>query len=745
MDCGDGDACTADGCTPKAGCVHGKIDCDDHLTCTSDSCDKTTGCSHVQNGTGKCCETDPDCDDANVCTDEHCVAGFCTSKGIANCCKGSGDCNDDNACTTDSCNIGTGACVNSVATGQGCCETDADCVDASACTLDRCVHNACAHEPTCCKKTSDCSSVSTAIDSCGEATCTSAGCGVLPVSGSGCCSPSVKSTGFEPKDAWSSTLTPSSIGQWSVENGLGSSKTGSGALVYKPVSGGILGGGGSAIARLGVVSLPAGDSVTLSFAYQSSLGSGETLRLRVLTGLGDWILWQASGKTFTWQTVSLNLSGFAGRSGTQSIKLQWEIVQIKNVAPTASVALDDVSLSSTCGKVTCKVDGDCNDGVSATSEKCGDGICVYTTAQEYCETSATCDDKDVCTADSCLPAKFACNHSAVFNCCKDNSTCDDKNVCTTDACSGFNQCQHFALPASSCCNSDFDCNDGNLCTVDQCPSVGLPCVHTQPDANCCISTANCNDGNKCTIDTCSSNQCSHDDVCCAKDSACSDGESTCTIDACVNQFCAHTPTGAPGCCVPTIFIQDMETALPAIWTTASSASTVTWHWSQKKAHGGSGSLWYGNDATGNYDAGGAANSGTLTSSTIDLPKDSTIEFSFWVWMDTEPSTYDDLSLTILVDGKTFSLWQKSQSFSFTMQTWTQVKIKLSAFHGKPAIFTFKFDTKDGISNSTQGVYLDDFSLMQSCAPASCSSLTDCDDDIATTIDGCAAGLCTWAY
>jgi hypothetical protein len=751
-DCSDGDACTSDGCTPASGCLHAKLNCDDGKSCTIDTCDTTSGCVNKQPAEGKCCETDIDCDDNNVCTSEKCVAGLCASQGIYGCCKADADCDDQNACTGDKCDTGNGTCSNTPASSPGCCQTDADCNDVKPCTLDRCVANACAHEVTCCKTASDCELVATAIDACGDPTCTSAGCGVIPVTGAGCCTPNVKSSGFESGDTWTFATAPSTVGSWSVKTVVGGGKVGAEALVYSAADKAILGGGKLAIAKMAPVHLPDGTNATLTFSYQASMTANDTFRLRIVTSLGQWVVWQGAAAA-TAKTVSLNLSAFSGRSGAQIITLQWEVASSNLLAANGpSLSVDDIAVTSTCAPAACKKDSDCNDGLTATTESCGDGKCIYVTASEYCETSATCNDNNACTSDSCLPKTLTCNHAKVFNCCLDTSECDDKNVCTTDACNFSHQCTHSKQPGTICCNGLQDCDDANTCTLDSCPTVGLPCAHTQPDANCCMSAKNCDDGEKCTIDTCVTSQCGHKDVCCASDADCNDGDDVCTNDHCIDMFCDHTPTGAAGCCVPLIFAEDMESSIPAMWSVAASSPNVTWQWSQKKAHGGTGAIWYGNATTGNFDDAGNANSGSLQSTAIALPANNTLEFSMWVWLDTETGPpYDELTLSAMVDGQTIPLWTKHKDLDSTgseawkLQTWYQVHANLSAFAGKTVILTLKFDTIDGVGNSGAGVFVDDFQLTRSCAPAICNVPQDCDDKLPATSDGCAGGQCTYAY
>ena len=113
--------------------------------------------------------------------------------------------------------------------------------------------------------------------------------------------------------------------------------------------------------------------------------------------------------------------------------------------------------------------------------------------------------------------------------------------------------------------------------------------------------------------------------------------------------------------------------------------------------------------------------------------------------------YDELTLSAQVDGKTFTLWTKHQDKDVTgldlwqLQTWYQAKVNLSAFAGKSIVLTLKFDTVDGVANTGQGTYVDDFALTRSCTPFTCASPIDCDDKLSGTQDGCASGTCTYAY
>ncbi|MFZ4851360.1 MAG: hypothetical protein ACOYL7_19745, partial [Caldilinea sp.] len=190
------------------------------------------------------------------------------------------------------------------------------------------------------------------------------------------------------------------------------------------------------------------------------------------------------------------------------------------------------------------------------------------------------------------------------------SECDDKDLCTTDACSN-NLCLHDKLPGSQCCNKAGDCDDGKVCTLDSCPEVGLACAHTMVDAACCDSAKDCDDGSACTIDSCSKNACLHKNTCCSSDADCADSDPVCTEDKCVAGQCVWTAVKTPECCEPQVLQVDFEAGLPKTWMTSATSKSVQWQVvSGKKSKSGTGSLYYGNPATGNYDDG-SSNSGTV--------------------------------------------------------------------------------------------------------------------------------------
>ncbi len=108
-----------------------------------------------------------------------------------------------------------------------------------------------------------------------------------------------------------------------------------------------------------------------------------------------------------------------------------------------------------------KLPGDCGDGDACTlNTVCQDGKCGGGTLLD-------CDDKKVCTTDSCDPDS-GCQHALVVGGCEDGDACTAGDVCTGDAC----------IPGPP-----LTCDDGEECTTDTCES-DAGCVFTATDGAC---------------------------------------------------------------------------------------------------------------------------------------------------------------------------------------------------------------------------------------------------------------------
>jgi len=157
------------------------------------------------------------------------------------------------------------------------------------------------------------------------------------------------------------------------------------------------------------------------------------------------------------------------------------------------------------GRSGCVTDRDCDDGNPCTRDTCEPGLgCTFMplsdmacddgnacTVSDTCRdgwcigTPRTCDDRNPCTRDACVPG-VGCTFTPLSDmACDDGNVCTDRDTCIMGTCTG--------TPRT--------CDDRNPCTRDACvPGVG--CTLTP------LSGGACDDGNVCTDrDTCMSGMC----------------------------------------------------------------------------------------------------------------------------------------------------------------------------------------------------------------------------------------------
>jgi hypothetical protein len=95
------------------------------------------------------------------------------------------------------------------------------------------------------------------------------------------------------------------------------------------------------------------------------------------------------------------------------------------------------------------------------------GVCGYQPIPDCCNVDGDCKNKDPCQEGTCTAGK--CEYKP--------KVCDDKDVCTTDSCD----------PATGQCKFvPKKCNDGNKCTVDTCDKT---------TGQCKFAAVKCDDGN----------------------------------------------------------------------------------------------------------------------------------------------------------------------------------------------------------------------------------------------------------
>ncbi|MFT4571539.1 MAG: cysteine-rich repeat protein [Hyphomicrobiaceae bacterium] len=200
------------------------------------------------------------------------------------------------------------------------------------------------------------------------------------------------------------------------------------------------------------------------------------------------------------------------------------------VSPIASEIVDEtIELCPECGNGVVEGDEICDDGNVTDGDGCNatcvDEGCIAMTPG-YPEV-ALCDDRDLCTVDSCDPTIGECERGAV---------CDDGIECTVDSCAN-GVCT--AIP------TDSRCDDGNVCTDDFCS--------TEVDCAAANNAAPCDDGLFCTVDdSCLRGACGGD----ARD--CNDSVG-CTIDSCDELADTCTNAANDEACFDDVFCNGLET------------------------------------------------------------------------------------------------------------------------------------------------------------------------------------------
>ncbi len=236
---------------------------------------------------------------------------------------------------------------------------------------------------------------------------------------------------------------------------------------------------------------------------------------------------------------------------------------------------------TSCQKAQCKVaDGLCEVVNLPDSATCLDAANDLCKVDAMCKAGAcsyslkSCDDGNACTEDACQPAGGCSNQKLDKKICTDGSactvgatcvggecksqnklTCDDKNVCTGDSCDPKLGCVFQAVADTLPCDDGDICIENESCFEGKC--VGKPKVCTSGASQCklakCVSKNNqgcteaalvglpCDDGKPCTvIDICdAAGTCTGTPLKC-------DDKNPCTDDSCDEKTgCKHANNSKP--------------------------------------------------------------------------------------------------------------------------------------------------------------------------------------------------------
>ena len=279
------------------------------------------------------------------------------------------------------------------------------------------------------------------------------------------------------------------------------------------------------------------------------------------------------------------------------------------------------------------------------------------------------------------------------------------------------------------CVDESDCEDGDFCSVDKC--VSGECLH---------QAKNCGDGNKCTDDWCDPAS----GLCVNEVAECDDGN-PCTWDGCLpGTGCEHE--AIPECCAGTLLsAEGFEEGLG--WTVVSEFSpadaTASWQVSEKRAHGGEASLYFGSSETGNYDFEGRIRVFAETLPFV-LSDDVASELRFWLWLNVESSVnYDTFTVFVISEQGMVPVYGKESVTQ--MKKWKAKLIDLKAFRGQTIKVRLVFDSIDGHDNSYEGIYVDDFELWELCPEGGCVTKVECNDGQVCTLDACFGGGCKFTF
>jgi hypothetical protein len=455
LDCNDGNACTADSCSPTGGCQNVPVSCDDGNPCTVDSCSPTLGCQNTPAPNGTACT-----DDGNVCTNDVCTAGACTHPNNTNPCA-----DDGNVCTNDVCSAGActhpnntnpcaddgNVCTSDVCSAGACTHpnnTDPCADDGNVCTTDVCSAGACTHPGN----TNPCADDG---DTCTSDVCAGGVC-THPSNGTCTAGAFLESGGQVTIEAEHfMTNTGRASHNWVVTNNTGAS--GGQVMSANPNNGanintGYVTGSPQLDYRVNFLTTgtyqvwvrgigPSGDDDSVHSGID---GTGPASADR-LSGFTTALSWRKTTLDGANATINVTTPGLH----TINIWMREDGFQADKILLTTSAAFtpSGAGPAESARGSSCTSSASCNDNSPCTVDSCVTGLCQYTPAAAG---TACADDGNVCTTDVCQTG--VCNHN------NNTAPCaDDGNSCTNDVCAG-GVCTHpnngsCAAPCAGQCSN----------------------------------------------------------------------------------------------------------------------------------------------------------------------------------------------------------------------------------------------------------------------------------------------------
>ncbi len=448
----------------------------------------------------------------------------------------------------------------------------------------------------------------------------------------------------------------------------------------------------AAQALLQGLELPSDDSLMATFWLYLDVEAGpysDYVTVSVLVGEEQVRLWAKDEDTpvKSWFQVALDLTPFAGRT----VALVFQVdSHDEHENGGQGVFVDDVTVARTCqGPLACTGDVHCDLGYACVSGNCLAGFCQWDWATQCCLTPGDCEDWDGCTIEKCAAHECLWQDDPDPLCCTENSQCDDgDDLCTSDVCMN-SYCTFLPSAEDGCCQADEDCNDFDPCTIDLCTKLS----------------------------------CHHINTCCTVDADCDDGDDLCTVDSCIGEQCLFTPSGAEGCCAPTLVDEGFETGWAEFWSFSSTDDALlSWEVNSLTAYAGEMAL---------NCAGDAVDGPVVARALLPLakmpPAGASLTFRLNMTLE-DPGECEANAFSVRFGDKALGTWCNS------LATWQKIVVPLDAAAGQSGELALEFaaDPWAVWEGAAYQVSVDEVLLTQPC----CSFADECDDDNVCTADSC---------
>ncbi len=139
-------------------------------------------------------------------------------------------------------------------------------------------------------------------------------------------------------------------------------------------------------------------------------------------------------------------------------------------------------------------------------------------------------------------------------------------------------------------------------------------------------------------------------------------------------------------------------------------ATGLWHVTSRRAATGRHAFWYGREASGDYDSGGA-NAGTLTSPVIDLGAVTAPKLAFLEHVDVESGAAVDRLRIEVIDAADPAVMVTVTKLTGFSDGFVARLVDLGDLSGRKVRIRFTFETVDASLNQTEGWFIDELRVL----------------------------------